>query len=88
MGLRLDREGKKPEGRTDGLKDSRQSKSGGFEKGAGGKTLKCPSYSFITIPSGRLCVEYMDVNHSNEVWGLSVDFKDNWTEYAMKFNLA
>lgn len=58
------------------------------EKGQQGETLKCPSYFLITILSGRLGIEYMDTNHSDEVWGLLVDFKDNWTEYAMKFNSA
>lgn len=88
MGFRLDREGKKLEGRIDGLKDLRQLKSGGFEKGVGGKILKCLFYFFIIILSGRFCVEYMDVNYLNEVWGLFVDFKDNWIEYVMKFNFV
>lgn len=47
--------------------------------------LLCYNSEFLQF---RLGVEYIVTNHSNEVWGLSVDFKENWTEYAMKFNPA
>lgn len=91
-GWTLDADGtgkrRKPGGNADGWEESIQPDSDGCEQGQGGETLKCPSYSFVTIQSRRLGVEYMVTNHSNEVWGLSADFKENWTEYAKKFNPA